>query len=80
MSTQITNKSDIIDSRDIIERIEELEAWLDSIAEDDPMRSTKLNSADAQELAALKTLTAECEQYADDWQYGETLIRVQPEA
>ena len=60
---------DTLDSREIIERIEELEAELedsDNHSEDD--------FADmARELAALKALASEAED-SPDWQYGETLI------
>lgn len=58
---EITNFEDIIDSRDIIARIEYLEGTED---EDE-----------ASELAALNKLSEQAEGYAADWQYGETLIR-----
>ena len=63
MTIEITNNDDIIDSRDVIERIEEL-------------RSTEpsdMEKADREELAALVDLAAECKD-CPDWQYGETLI------
>lgn len=55
-----TNTDSVIDSRDIIKRIEELES--------DPQED------EAEELATLKALVDECEQYSSDWKYGETLI------
>lgn len=55
-----TNTDDVIDSRDIIKRIEELES---DHQEDE-----------AEELATLKALAVECEKYSSDWEYGETLI------
>jgi len=68
--------ADLIDSRDIIARIEELEeerddwddntsiahqAWVDEFPDE------------AQELLALKALASECEGYGD-WNHGEVLI------
>ncbi len=58
-----SNSDDVIDSRDIIERIELLEG-LDNRDDDE-------NS----ELAALKALAEEASGYAPDWTYGEALIR-----
>ncbi|MDH3629311.1 MAG: hypothetical protein OES25_16870 [Acidobacteriota bacterium] len=54
---------DIIDSRDIIERIDELEA--DEDRDED----------ESEELRMLKELQSECEGYAADWHHGEALIR-----
>jgi len=62
----ISNVDDIIDSRDIIERIEELEF---------------LNATDGEsfsgreELETLKALAAECSSLSADWEFGESLIR-----
>lgn len=58
---------DIIDSREIIARIDELEAREDD--EDDP-----LDEDEAQELADLREFAEECARYSPDWHYGETLI------
>ena len=55
-----TNTDDVIDSRDIIKRIEELES--------DPQED------EAEELATLKALAEECKLYSSDWEYGEGLI------
>ena len=57
------NYDDLIDSRDVIERIEELEA-------DD-----ERTEGETKELETLKKLAEEAEGYAADWQHGETLIR-----
>lgn len=71
MSREISNMDDVIDSRDVIERIEELEAidgiqdTIDNLIEDD----------DAKELVSLRQLAEQAEGYAADWQYGEQLIR-----
>lgn len=54
-----------LDSRDIIERIEDLEG-----ADDE----SPLSEDDAAELKALKELAGECEGYSD-WNHGEQLIR-----
>lgn len=60
INPDISNYDDIIDSRDIIARIEELEGTEDA--------------DELEELERLKELAAQCEGYGD-WQYGETLIR-----
>jgi hypothetical protein len=70
-----TNSDEIIDSRDIIERIEEIHGEIDD-ADD---RALLYPDADdlaevQQELAALEALASEGEGYGD-WEYGETLIR-----
>ena len=60
------NNSDIIDSRDVIVRIEELEELeeLEEIEEDEK-----------EELESLQALAEQGESYGGDWQYGSTLIR-----
>ena len=63
MTKTISNCDDIIDSRDIIERIEELEA-------DD-----ERDEADSDELTTLQEFAKEGEDYAEDWAHGATLIR-----
>ena len=62
-ATHISNNDDVIDSRDVIERIEELQAESD------------LDEADRDELEALVNLAEEASGYAPDWEYGEALIR-----
>ena len=54
--------SDIIDSRDIIDRIEELES------------EDELTNLETEELNNLLVFQEEC-QYSPDWSYGETIIR-----
>lgn len=54
---------DVIDSRDIIERLEEL-----SDAEE-------LTEDESEELEQLKALAEEAKGYSSDWKYGETLIK-----
>lgn len=60
--SDIDNNQDMIDSRDIIARIEELEGQDERDAEE------------AAELKILKALEEECSG-APDWRHGETLIR-----
>ena len=63
MTTEaISNYDDVIDSRAIIGRIEDLENF-DDLDEDEET-----------ELRILKTLTEECS-YSPNWDYGEALIR-----
>jgi antirestriction protein len=57
----LSNLDDIIDSRDVIERIE----YLQGTDDDD----------EKEELAALVALAEEGADYAPDWSYGEALIR-----
>ena len=64
-TTAINNYEDIIDSRDIIARIDDLESYDASDLDDD----------EREELKALKELAEEASGYAADWLYGETLIR-----
>lgn len=90
----ISNCADVIDSRDIIARIEELEEDCDTCGGTgveaatvtaDPRnqldcpdcqgRGKYVEAEDPRELEVLRTLAAQCEGYAADWQYGETLIR-----
>lgn len=81
MSTSISNTDNTIDSRDVIARIEELEA-LRPAAEEDPeteyieaCKNVKDfdESEEGQELTALKQLAEQAES-SPDWTYGEQLI------
>ena len=83
MTNAISNLDDTIDSRDVIARIEELEAeWedlrsamddhnTDSDAYEEANAALKEfdNSEEGQELIALKVLAAQGEDYAPDWKY-----------
>jgi hypothetical protein len=69
---------DVIDSRDVIARIEELEYERDDW--NDPDSENELawefdNTADAKELLELTELAEQGEQYSSDWRHGEGLIR-----
>jgi hypothetical protein len=63
MAREISNSEDVIDSREVIKRIEELE------------EQEERDESEEDELKALKSLADEASGYAADWQYGETLIR-----
>lgn len=79
----VTNDEDLIDSRDVIARIEYLkEAWHEATGEDhadyvlsEDDWAVGLGTDEAAELVALIELAEEGEQYASDWQHGATLIR-----
>lgn len=59
----VSNTADILDSRDIIARIEELESDADALTEDE---------RDA--LATLNHLAEQGADYLPDWEHGEALI------
>ena len=63
MASEITNSDDLIDSRNIIERITELENMDDLRDEDED-----------EELASLRTLEEEANT-SEEWRYGQTLVR-----
>jgi hypothetical protein len=78
--SSISNSDDIIDSRDVIARIEELRDAREDYEHDADGNRTNSDWAtgepeDAAELAALEALAAEASGYASDWEHGETLIR-----
>ena len=66
--------SEIIDSRDLIARIDELQAMRDAHLESIglPMPEADLDEDEAEELAELLALA---DQGIEDWIYGATLIR-----
>jgi len=63
MADSISNSDDVIDSRDVIARIEELETDITSLDDDEK-----------DELQALQSLSDEAIS-ANDWSHGSTLIR-----
>jgi hypothetical protein len=71
MSNVPSNSDDIIDSRDVIERIEELAAEVQL----DDETGGFVSSRKVSELVSLRKLADEASDYAADWKYGETLIR-----
>lgn len=88
MSRTITNEDDVIDSRDVIQAIEDLESDISSLEEElEQVRAPGYTAAEGQieeleirlddartELAPLKALAEQGETCAD-WQYGCGLIR-----
>lgn len=71
----ISNNDDVIDSRDVIARIEELEEERqDLLDEDDAAGLEEWDTDNGDELAALRALAEEASG-SPDWEYGEALIR-----
>ena len=70
MADSIDNTQDMIDSRDVIARIDELSA-----RRDDDEQTYPLDADERAELTALESLAEQAEGYAPDWQYGAQLIR-----
>ena len=68
-TTTIMNDQDIIDSRDIIDRIEELKELIEGEGCEEACTEYKL------ELAMLEDLAKQGEAESSDWIHGETLIR-----
>ncbi len=65
---EITNSLDIIDSRNIIARIEELEGMEKALS----LEGNPMDEEDAEELTKLKALTEEAD--SSEWECGVTLI------
>ena len=83
-----TNTDAVIDSRDVIARIDELEGELAALNEaiDEAAADDKADAIGAaedwlldnhDELNALQALAAEAADYADDWQHGATLVSLE---
>lgn len=71
----VDSNQDIIDSRDVIARIEELEELgTPEHPEDGEDAFTGLDQDEANELESLRKLAEQGENW-DDWNYGVTLIR-----
>jgi hypothetical protein len=73
-TTTIMNDQDIIDSRDIIDRIDELEDELEGLGSEGDCEKQGLLD-EWQELKALKELSDQGQSESSDWIHGETLIR-----
>lgn len=77
----ISKYDDVIDSRDVIERIEELETEQAELVEQ--LLNGEISESDmkafddeeGKELDMLRALAEEAEQYNSDWKYGVQLIR-----
>lgn len=76
MANAIDNTEQVIDSRDVIERIEELEGLAEIAADPDASEEERAEFDDAAriELEALRNFAGQGEADAEDWQYGETFI------
>jgi len=85
--TDISKYDDIIDSRDVIARIDELESEIADLKEqltelevedeDTTVECEEINDqmdALEEELAPLKALAEEASSYSSDWRFGEMLI------
>ena len=76
-NTAFDGTDDIMDSHDIIERIEELDALLENMEDpelSDEDRNEAADEFDRDEYDALKALAEEAEGDISDWAYGETFI------
>jgi hypothetical protein len=74
MTREISNYDDVIDSRDVIERIAELAGrWTARANGDETVEP--LDDDERAELDTLSALAEEAEGYAADWLHGETLVR-----
>lgn len=73
MKNAPTNSDDVIDSRDVIARIEELESEREDAEADDNEKTWDVDNGE--ELAALKAFAEQAEGCAPDWRHGATLIR-----
>lgn len=78
MAHEVDNFQDVLDSRDIIKRIEELESETEDAELTDDGYFTDDGKTDVnpewEELRALRSLAGEAEG-SPDWPHGETLIR-----
>jgi hypothetical protein len=78
MTKEIDNSADVLDSRDIIARIEELQNERDCLIEADEEAGIENPGAgfmNGEELATLEAVAKEGADYASDWEYGAALIR-----
>ena len=73
--TSFDENSDIIDTREIIERIEEIEAELDDIPADGTNADSDERAELVDERAELRDFADELRSYAVDFDYGATVIR-----
>lgn len=75
MTNEISNSEDVIDSRDVIARIEELEGRNAPAEVGEGVETDDLDESELAELIALKALAKEAEDYSPDWRHGAPLIR-----
>lgn len=78
MNREVNNQQDVLDSRDIIERIDELEKELgidpETVINDMTEEEMGDNPELYEELETLRSLASDGENYSD-WKHGATLIR-----
>lgn len=72
--TDAITTDDILDSRDIEARIEDLQER-NEVAEDGSVSTDPLDDDEKAELTALQAFRDEAEGYCSDWKHGETLIK-----
>lgn len=70
----IDSSSNVLDSREIIDRLEELQSDRSEIAELGEIELNRWNETHGEEMAMLEDLDNEGRQYSSDWEYGETLV------
>jgi hypothetical protein len=75
MDWKFDGTEDMLDSRDIVERIEELEALMEDEEAQKALEAMEFEGA-CVELAALKKLADEASS-SPDWTYGEQLIHIE---
>lgn len=88
MAREVSNQEDVLDSRDIIARIEHLRSEIEAAYEDAKGEATEFppivewtDTDDCpalemvEELKTLEAFQSEAEGYAPDWRHGATLIR-----
>lgn len=76
MTNEISEYDDVIDSRDVIARIAELESERDDVMDDgDHDAIVGWQQAYGDELDDLRAFASEGSDYCEDWEYGEALIR-----
>ncbi len=75
MTHDVSNTEDILDSRDVEARIEELESDREEFYDDEHAVREVGEFEDQDELDALRDFRKEAQGYCSDWDHGETLIR-----
>lgn len=73
---ETTSYDDIIDSRDVIARIDDLREESELLSDNASYDDSEISRDDVtKELTALTDLAKQGEDYLEDWQYGVTLVR-----
>jgi hypothetical protein len=74
-SADVNNRDDLIDSRNVDARIDELEDERVSWLETEKTDWSEENESDAEELAALLAFREDARRVNSEWNYGATFIR-----